>query len=83
MNPKLGIGIKPAEYEVWCEVAPGDIRVLCTENSQEWAQRSLEAIANAIENGQLPIEMFASSPPQKELTVGDIEQFFTKKQLTS
>jgi hypothetical protein len=79
MNPKLGIGIKPAEYEVWYERDTNDIRVLCTEDSQEKAERSMEAIANAIKNGQLPVEMLSEARPQKELTVGDIEQFFTTK----
>jgi hypothetical protein len=79
MNPKIGIAAKPAEYEVWYEISPENIRVLCTEDSQENAQKSMEAIRNAISTGKISLETLAASPAQKELTVGDIEQFFTTK----
>ncbi|PSB00484.1 hypothetical protein [Merismopedia glauca] len=79
MSQNLGITVKPAEYEIWYEIAPGDVRSLCTEDTQENAERSLQVIRDRIASGKIPLDLLSECRPHKELSVGDLEQFFTKK----
>jgi hypothetical protein len=80
MTPRFGITEKPSqECEIWCEVKPGDIRVIAKEDNRESALKSINAIEHHVRNGKFPLDLLDECRvPTEELSIKDVETFFWK-----
>lgn len=85
MTPRFGITEKPnQECDIWCEVKPGETRIIAREGNRESALEAINAIEHHVRNGKFPLDFLNECQVQtEEISVKDIETFFWKNRKAS